>query len=363
MYTTQGVDISIRNCTFQYSIEPSAYIQQSMVYINGKVIEFYGQIKTFNPNPESYLGLIDIFYFGQAANLFVNTSCPQWYNHFIDYTTASSGIMGIPDIKYKCRPCIPNHYTTHIGSNTLSFYGNDNITFVESLHSNQGVVSCEQCPYGAFCTGNNVMPRPNYWGYWFEGKRVFQQCPAEYCCPNTKSSTCNVYNYCPNNRTGTLCGACKQHFSVAILTGSCTPDSQCGRDQWFWLVVILAAMGYASWYTLKDDMFALFFCSTRFIKKTCTKSNLNATDAPLELVSAKWKINNEHHNGVFKLQSSDMEKTCSSSLHNISDTRDTGENSYENVGTTGSNDDVDKGYFGIVTYYVQMVAVITIQIQ
>ncbi len=32
-------------------------------------------------------------------------------------------------------------------------------------------------------------------------------------------------NYCPGNRTGTLCGACEEGFSISILTGVCTPDN------------------------------------------------------------------------------------------------------------------------------------------
>ena len=48
------------------------------------------------------------------------------------------------------------------------------------------------------------------------------------------------------NRTDTLCGACVKGFSVSILTGACTPDSQCGGDKWFWFLVVLAVMAYAS---------------------------------------------------------------------------------------------------------------------
>ena len=136
------------------------------------------------------------------------------------------------------------------------------------------------------------MPRPNYWGYWHEGKLVFQQCPADYCC--SSRSPCNVYNYCPGNRTVTLCGSCMNGFSVSILTGACSPNHKCGKHQWFWLVAILAAMAYVLWYTLKDDIFVLFISlSCKFMKNICSRSNKNIDGIPKELTSVKLKSFNK----------------------------------------------------------------------
>ena len=270
LYTTQGVDVSFRNCTFQYIIDPDAPIQQSLLYVNGKVIEFLGIFHIFNPKPESYVGPIDVFYIGQAENNSIETFCPRWYNHIMEYTSASIDVLAIPDVKYKCNPCIDNFYTSRAENNTLYYNGDESIIRLKEV---QGMGSCLQCPYGAICTGNNVMPRPNYWGYWHKGELVFQQCPAGYCCPGIEESVCNIYMYCPGNRTGTLCGACQEGFSVSILTGSCTPDSQCGKQGWFWLVVVLASMAYALWYSFKDDIFALFFYSIRSVKR-CARNQI-----------------------------------------------------------------------------------------
>ncbi len=30
---------------------------------------------------------------------------------------------------------------------------------------------CEECPYGGSCSGNNIVPRANYWGY-LKGQEV-----------------------------------------------------------------------------------------------------------------------------------------------------------------------------------------------
>ncbi len=213
---------------------------------NGKVIEFYGMFHVLHPTPESYVGPIEVYYIGRATNITIETICPKWYNHVIEYPSVLSDNQAIFDVKYKCSPCSDNYYSTHVENNTLSFNRNDNITVVERLKVKQGMARCENCPYGALCTGNNVMPRPNYWGFWYEDELIFQQCPESYCCSNTESSTCDVYNYCPGNKTGILCGACQEGFSVSILTGACTSDVLCGRDQWFWRIVILAAISYGN---------------------------------------------------------------------------------------------------------------------
>ena len=165
------------------------------------------------------------------------------------YSQAVSGVH------YKCSPCIGNYYTTGVGHNTLIYDKKGNTTLKEKWNWNY---NCLPCPY-AICTGNNVIPRPNYWGYWHDSELVFQQCPADYCCSGSDSSICDVYNHCPGNKTGTLCGDCKEGFSVSILSGMCIPDNKCGNDKWFWILVILAAMAYALWHTLKDDIFALIF--------------------------------------------------------------------------------------------------------
>ncbi len=253
LYTSQGVNNSIINCSFLYNINSRAAIQQPLVFLYGIVIKFYGMLRVSNPKPESYPGLIDIFYIAQGSDLNIDTYCPKWYNHVLDHTSVSTKKQAIMDAKYSCSPCSDNYYTLVMTNNSITYNGEENITNREKLTWNQGKDSCAPCPYGAVCTGNNVMPRPNYWGYWHKGGLVFNQCPALYCCSGTGHNSCTVYNHCSGNRTGILCGACQDGYSVSILTGACTPDSLCGESQWFWFIVILAAMAYALWYTLRGD--------------------------------------------------------------------------------------------------------------
>ncbi len=367
IYTTEGVDVSIRNCTFQHTIYSDTIVQQSILFVKGKIMEFHGIFLVLNPRRESHAYPIDIFYVHEALNFNIETYCPKWYNYIIDYSSLSTGGYAIPDLKYICSPCTDNYYS-FIQNNTLYYHGNENST----LSQDKEIYSCVQCPYGALCTGNNVMPRPNYWGYWYEGKLVFQQCPADYCCSG--SSTCNVYNYCQGNRTGTLCGNCINGFSVSILTGTCSPNHMCGKNQWFWLVVILVAMSYALWYTLKDDIFhvfALFFVPCKLMNSICNRSNRHVDEINQESMLVKLKRftkRNCHGNfDNFEMTSSKSEEPSDSSRqdNNRFNTNSSTGNCDENI-TIKDRDkpnNIDKGYFGIVTYFVQMAAAIMVKIE
>ncbi len=259
LYSTGGTEVSVTNCTFQYVTVPNAPMLQSMVFVSGKLIFFHGLFLVLNPRPESYVGAIDVFYAREGISLNIETHCPKWYNHLIEYTSISTDSKAISDVKYKCIPCSDYYYSTSIEKNTLYYDGKGNNTLTKSLKGEGATGSCVKCPYGALCTGNNVIPRPNYWGYWYRGKLQFRQCPAGYCCSGRDSNMCIEYDYCPRNRTGILCGACQEGFSISILTGKCILHSLCGRDQWFWFIVVLAAMAYVWWYTLKDDIFAIVY--------------------------------------------------------------------------------------------------------
>ncbi len=358
LYTTEGVDVSLTNCTVQYSVDPNTPIQQSLFFVFGNIVKFEGKFQVSNPTPESYVGPIDVFYIGQAASLNIKTYCPKWYNHITEYTSVSTDSQTIPDVKYKCIPCSDNYYSIAAESNTLSYIGNDNMTLAEKLNGNQETGSCEECPYGALCTGNNVMPRPNYWGYWHGGELVFQQCPAGYCCSGSDSSTCNVYDHCPGNRTDVLCGACNSGFSVSILTGACTPDSQCEGDQWFWLVAFLAMLAYALWYTLKDDIFALFFGSIRLVKRICQRPTSKVNNIQVEMVPP-----NRERLSISSIEDSKLQDNANVPNKDVDNNVDNEDKKLIENEDKNDEEDADKAYFGIVTYYVQMAAVIAIQIE
>ncbi len=281
VYSTPGVMLLLLNNTFHYDVTPNEPIIQPLVFATGLVTKFMGKIEIGNARPDFYMGPINVLYMGRGQELNIQITCPQWYNHMVEYSTISSGEQSLPDIKYQCIPCSDDYYTT-VNNNNILLHDMQVKNNAPIMTKDEVSALCMKCPYGAVCTGNNVQPRPNYWGYRQAEGLSFQQCPAGYCCSGSDSSTCNVYDYCDGNRTGILCGACREGFSVSILTGECTPDSQCGGDQWFWLFAMLATIAYALWYTFKDDIFGVFFASTAYIKTICCKCKSKNNVEPFE---------------------------------------------------------------------------------
>ncbi len=348
IHTSIGVRLFLIDCTFHYSVNPNNPIQQSLVFIAGISTKFWGEVQVTNTKPESYIGKISLFYISQVVDIHMKIGCPIWYRHSVQYNSISTDSNGITDMIYACNPCSDSYYFPFNVRMILSYSAGENTTVLNFQNTAHTSDVCTKCPYGAICTGNNVLPRPNYWGYWHKGKLHFSQCPAGYCCSGSDSSICNVYAYCAGNRTSTLCGACQDGFSVSILTGACTPDTQCKGDQWFWLFALLSAIAYALWYTLKDDLIAVFFATPTYVKHFCydSKSKLNIIqhEKPQlhSKISSPTSLSDERMSRVDKIDSKER----------------------NNLALTGRiNEDVDKGYFGILTYYVQMAAVIKIHIE
>ena len=74
---------------------------------------------------------------------------------------------------------------------------------------------------------------------------IYPNCPFDYCQPRTKSVTIN-FNHpngadsqCAYDRTGVLCGACKEDLSLSLASSCCVP---CHTH---WPVVILLAAAIA----------------------------------------------------------------------------------------------------------------------
>ncbi len=260
-----------------------------------------------------------MFNFGTVQTVNVDVQCPPWYKHNVEYKFISEVNQPMPQVSYDCIPCGDNYYTPSDTSNTIFYQSVENVSSHQSKALAEPAENCLKCPYGAVCSGNDVMARPNYWGFWDDHQLAFQQCPAGHCCSGSASDPCKKFSSCAKNRTGVLCGSCEQGFSVAILSGKCTPDFDCGHNQWFWLLAILGSMAYAMWYTFKDDIFKHFFGL-----KKCLVQKI------------KYKTQSEAKVSGLNLSSSVIRN---------------------------SNEGVDKGYFGILTYYVQMASAIKIHIE
>ena len=375
-FANKGVSLTMDNSHFYNNIEMPSPIFTSF----GKVISFTGSIQINNERADIYEKDINLLYIQIVEIQFdVQIQCPLWHKHAVRYKVAldpsskSQSNQSLNNLVYDCVTCAENYYIPSNKPVTLAYYSN--ITDAKPRSSSSDV--CISCPYGAACSGNNIVPRPNYWGYWHEEELAFQQCPAGYCCSGTDNAPCTSYKSCAGNRTGPLCGRCQDGFSIAILSGECTSDSQCGQDHWFLLFAVLAAMTYAMWYTLKDDIFQFFI--KHFKQLFGRSSNDKKSDnVPKDFVKQYEIKSYENRDNVptLKVAWGTEEKTSDSIIHKPDKIDPAEENPLDNHSATinvkSENQDlkpreiesgVDKGYFGIITYFVQISAVMKIHIE
>ena len=119
-------------------------------------------------------------------------------------------------------------------------------------------VKCLPCPNGGNCT-KEVAARPNFWGYPMGDTVHFQLCPHGYCCPAVNQN-CPYYNEsyqksgCQGNRTGILCGSCKENFSEALFHTNCARDDEC-THLWYLIVFFICAMLFAFYLIRKPPVF------------------------------------------------------------------------------------------------------------
>ncbi len=358
LHTSHGVSLIFNNCTVYSKVHSSAH-QASVIYLAGKVIRMSGHFQIHHKFPDRNTNDLTIIYSNGAAKyLDITIHCPAWYRHlgvakFDDRSSSSNVSILIRSFLYECKTCPEMFYTDSAQENTLLYQSGHPIPF--SLN-NQRV--CIKCPYGALCSGNNVVPRPNYWGYWHNGELVFQQCPAEYCCSGSADAPCKAYDYCAGHRTGTLCGVCQRGFSVSILTGNCVSDDKCQSQEWFWILAIIVAMAYVIWYTFKDEIFTMLLKSITIFK--CVHRKKSAHHHTVQ-IRVSEKVEAQNSKAVFN-----TDFTTHGREATVHRTKLVSEGKFEDeLETNGEKAKIasDKGYFGIVTYFVQMAAIMKINIE
>ena len=309
IYVAKGTKTQLISCSFQHNISPQDQEILPMVAIEGETIHFEANFQLSFDSPGSLklvtsIKVIDIASVIGDGYVKINVLCPLWYQHANrpKYKLMQWGSLALDRITYDCVPCSEGLYIGQQEAQNFTFgYSQKDLVDTDKE-------ICKKCPYGGHCTGIEVVPRPNYWGYWHNNKLMFQQCPPGYCCSGDTNEPCFFYDYCKGNRTGTLCGKCQNGFSLSILKGVCTHDSECGGNHWFWFMALSATFVYAIWYTFKDDMFKLV---TLCLKRIKTRKII----------------------------------------------RGKGKNEYVNEKPT------NKGYFGIISNYIQLSVVITIHIE
>ncbi len=183
--------------------------------------------------------------------------------------------------------------------------GSFKVSYSTSMASiRKDAMECVKCPFGGDCSADALRAKPNYWGYHTGEGIEFQQCPVGYCCEGSRRNPCKSHDACKGKRSGVLCSSCEEGYSQSILSNSCMANDEC-TSSWFWVIYFTGACTYMLWYTFKDDVL----------------------NVPVVLLN-KLKVS----------------RNAKSS------------------GKTGVHY-VEKGYFGILLYFVQASAIIRIHIQ
>ena len=113
---------------------------------------------------------------------------------------------------------------------------------------------CLSCRYGANCT-QNIVAEPNFWGFtekYNPSTLNFITCPHGYCS-SPQEADFPEYNSCKGNRSGTLCGHCKESHTETLYSTSCAPSNEC-KDHWIWPVGLVYVSIMALLFTFKPPI-------------------------------------------------------------------------------------------------------------
>ncbi len=349
LYLALGVRLSIFKSILLYETIDKANLK-TIVYSVGRLIKYFElDIVIQNTELESGVRNYGILELNAVENIKMSVQCPDWYFHVVDTVEIVQDVIlflftykRIEKIRYQCRPC-PDIFYTPSGNTAKYLYPSDQ----NNLSINTRSTPCIKCPYGASCPGNNVIPRQNYWGYWHEGELSFQACPAGYCCSGNDEAPCDHFDSCAGNRAGVLCGACREDFSVSILMGKCTPNVECGDDRWFSLLAVFGTMIYTLWYTFKDYILGCIFVAVNILRRPFIKKVKSQ-------VIQKDKLSKDSGKEPVARDLKDIQTQAIPKKIQMKDIKSS---------VCMNDNKVDKGYFGIITFFVQMSAAMEIHVE
>ena len=306
IFATQNrLHLNIINTSF--SVNDKAYVSVKAIFILcHSDISILNSTFIYQLNDESP-SIIQLDMYPEVTEIHMlnfTVQCLPWHKLSVidDFKIAPiTGDMTLQKYTSYCSSCPSSFYVPADGLFAVQYGSNrSGITIINSMTESKNL-KCLDCPYGAECTGNKLKPKPNFWGNKFDGDFLFQKCPTEYCCSDTLSSPCTTYDTCSGNREGNLCGGCKKGYSLSIFSNNCIDSREC-KASWIWIASLMSVTVYMLWYTFKDDILLL---PSLFLNKV-----------------VKFKC-----------------------------------------GLVASNDsDIDKGYFEIMSYFVQAAAMMRISV-
>ena len=130
----------------------------------------------------------------------------------------------------------------------------------QSGYSAKELVNCYRCPVGGNCS-SSLAAQPNFWGYPVNKDSVsYQLCPEGYCCLPSVDNKCSydntsyLHSGCQDNRTGILCGQCKQNFTEGLFTTECVRAKDCTHS-WYLVVFLALTFLFALYLVEKPPVF------------------------------------------------------------------------------------------------------------
>ena len=139
-------------------------------------------------------------------------------------------------LQFTCTQCGPGQYTMFAGSS-------------EGSPGTAPQYPCWPCPVGGTCANGVVTAVPGYWGARGLDPTAqvdFAICPEAYCCDG-KAAPCSTMDACQGNRTGLLCGGCREGYGEVLGSAECVAVGDCGPGEQAlaWVVVLVALVGMA----------------------------------------------------------------------------------------------------------------------
>ncbi len=245
--------LNLVGCTFKSSNTNGSSSKGMFLLTHSEITIHQSVFVVQGKNVDS--SLIELSSVSKLGNLEFTIHCLPWHKIISPKEigiSPDSGLSVVQKLSVFCSACSPSYYVPTDGIYNLFCAENETNIHIKSYSNEPELLQCSSCPEGATCPGNVVMSKPNFWGYRWKSEILFQQCPVGYCCTGYDTHICSgSYNACSGNREGGICGSCIKGYSLSMLSNNCMPDKWCSTH-WFWALVIFAAILYMVWYTMKD---------------------------------------------------------------------------------------------------------------
>ena len=189
----------------------------------------------------------------------IELTCPVGYR-FVS-STISESLNESSTLNYLEFVCVKCPYKTY----SLQRGGFSNHNFTPDIE-------CHDCPRAAVCTGDELRPRPNFWGNRnpTNGEVSFLNCPLGYCCQNDHE--CKKYNSCHSKRNGILCGRCEQGTSELLFGTECKPNEECDSRSFFIGLSIFVPL-YCMFFLYYGDLIKYLTSALFTSSMSCTKQS------------------------------------------------------------------------------------------